>query len=372
MNRPIISLCMIVRDEEPTLERCLESVAGAYDELIVVDTGSKDRTVAIAEASGARVEHFEWRDDFAAARNHACSFASGEWIFMIDGDEFLSPDGVGPRLARFLGQLPERIDKLLVEQRTVVDGEVVASMLVDRIFRNRADLRWRYRIHEVIETPGDRTAMTRDAYLLHEPAHKRRDDMRVSEEREALYLKALELDVADHPEDPRPAFYLAATLYGAGRHQDALTAYERYFALSEGKEPSRRAVAFRDAAVSAGAMGDAVRQRSLLFRSMASDWRSAETYLAVAEAALDRLDRDETCHWLTVSTLCEPSGVETAESLGARRAVLWNRVAVLHREAGDDDAARRCEDAARNGVARARPPEKTRSPARKRRSKRRR
>jgi glycosyltransferase involved in cell wall biosynthesis len=306
MTQPFVSACLIVRDEEPTLARCLESLTGLHDELVVVDTGSLDRTVEIAATFGARVERFEWRDDFAAARNHACDLARGAWIVMVDGDEILAPPGAGPRLAGLLRQVPEAVDKLLVEQRTVAGGEVVASLLVDRVFRNRPDLRWKYRIHEVIETTRDRTAMTRDCYLHHEPTAKRRSDLRVSDEREAMYLRALALDVRDHPSDPRPAFYLASTLYGAGRHAEALEAYARYFELTEADlEPERRAVAFRDASFAAATTGDRRRQRALLFQSLQADWRAVETYVALAELAAHRGNRDEAGHWRAVAEVCE-------------------------------------------------------------------
>lgn len=306
MTGAFVSVCMIVRDEEPTLARCLSSLAGLHDELIVVDTGSRDRTVEIARSFGARVEAYEWGDDFAAARNHACGLARGPWIVMVDGDELLSPAGAGPRLAGLLRQVPETVDKLLVEQRTVAGGEVVASLLVDRVFRNRPDLRWKYRIHEVIETTRDRTAMTRDCYLHHEPAAKRRADLRVSEEREAMYLRALALDVRDHPSDPRPAFYLASTLYGAGRHAEALEAYERYFELTGADlEPERLAVASRDASFAAAALGDRRRQRALLFQSLQADWRAVETYAALEELARHHGNEDEAGHWRAVADACE-------------------------------------------------------------------
>lgn len=372
MSRPFVSVCMIVKNEERTLLRCLESLVGVHDELIIVDTGSRDQTVEIAKDFGARVEPFEWADDFAAARNHACSYASGEWIFMVDGDEFLSPKGSGTRLVGLLERVPDRIDKLLIEQRTVFEGESIVSVMVDRIYRNRPDLRWKYRIHEVIETPKERTAMTNDVYLRHEPAAKRRGDMRVSEEREAMYLRALALDIEEHANDPRPSFYLASTLYGAGRYEEARDAYERYFDLSEGQEPARRAVAFRDASIVAGALDDSLRRRSLLFQSMESDWRSGETYVALADLALEHENRSEAIHWLTVAAACEPSVSETHISSAARRETVWSRLATIYREVGDLEQARLCETEARSH---AKSPERKaprRVPGRKKRGRRRR
>ncbi len=122
-------------------------------------------------------------------------------------------------------------------------------------------------------------------HTLHDNSLKRRADSRVTPEREAMYLRALTLDMKDSPEDPRPAFYYAATLLGAGHPQEAMEAYEHYFGLSENREPARRAVAFRDAATVAGQLGNPILRRTLLFRSLEHDWRSVHTYLALADLA---------------------------------------------------------------------------------------
>ena len=87
--RPSISVCMIVKNEEKYLDNCLKSLKGFADEIIIVDTGSTDSTVEIAESHGARVYYHEWENDFSKARNYSLSYATGEWIFIIDADEEL-------------------------------------------------------------------------------------------------------------------------------------------------------------------------------------------------------------------------------------------------------------------------------------------
>src|SRR5690242_5378631 len=83
---PSISACLIVKNEEANLLRCLGSIRSSVDEIVVVDTGSTDRTVSVAESLGARVFHFEWCDDFSAARNESLRHAIGDWIIWVDGD----------------------------------------------------------------------------------------------------------------------------------------------------------------------------------------------------------------------------------------------------------------------------------------------
>lgn len=88
---PQVSLCMIVKNEERYLAQCLASVAPVVDEIIVVDTGSTDRTIAIATLFGADIHHFTWNGSFSDARNYAIAKASGHWILIMDADEALSP-----------------------------------------------------------------------------------------------------------------------------------------------------------------------------------------------------------------------------------------------------------------------------------------
>ncbi|MDR1840642.1 MAG: glycosyltransferase [Holophagales bacterium] len=86
-----LSLAMIVKDEALNLGKCLDSVKGLVDEMVVLDTGSTDGTVEIAKAYGARVEQFTWTGSFAEARNKSLSLCTGDWIFVIDADEMLNP-----------------------------------------------------------------------------------------------------------------------------------------------------------------------------------------------------------------------------------------------------------------------------------------
>ena len=84
-----LSLCMIVKNEENTLSRCLESVKDIVDEIIIVDTGSTDNTVEIAKSYGAKVFFYKWDNSFANARNYSLSKASKDWILIMDADDEL-------------------------------------------------------------------------------------------------------------------------------------------------------------------------------------------------------------------------------------------------------------------------------------------
>ncbi|OJU79941.1 MAG: hypothetical protein BGO11_06360 [Solirubrobacterales bacterium 70-9] len=145
-----ISLCMIVRDEEEMLPRCLDAVAAAVDEIVVVDTGSRDATVAIARSFGATVIEREWTGSFADARNVGIEAASGDWLLFLDADEILHPSDA-PRLRELAGHTWREAFYLVETHHTgeLGDGTAVTHNAL-RLFRNRPEYRFEGRVHEQI------------------------------------------------------------------------------------------------------------------------------------------------------------------------------------------------------------------------------
>jgi tetratricopeptide (TPR) repeat protein len=143
-----LSLCMIVKDEEEMLPRALEAAGPAVDEIIVVDTGSTDRTVEIAESFGARVLHHEWTGDFAAARNVSLEAATGDWIVWLDADEVLVGEDAA-ELRKLPGQTWREAFYLVETNFTgdIEDGTAVTHNAL-RVFRNRPEYRFEGRLHE--------------------------------------------------------------------------------------------------------------------------------------------------------------------------------------------------------------------------------
>ncbi len=144
LTKPLVSLCMIVKNERHNLSRCLDSVKPYVDEMIIVDTGSEDGTPDIAAKYGAKVRYFEWCDDFAAARNYAISQASGDWILMPDADEELVVESED-----FLEQLTSQPDIIaytiaLTEANDL--GRTPAYLI--RLLRNLPHIKYTGRFHE--------------------------------------------------------------------------------------------------------------------------------------------------------------------------------------------------------------------------------
>lgn len=141
-----VSLCMIVRDEEAVLPTCLTGVQAFVDEIILVDTGSTDRTVDIAKAFGAKVHTFTWCDDFAAARNESLKHAQGDWILVLDADEVLLP-AIVPALRQAM-TLKNAIAVTLLRAEM---GTNHPDSLLSRLFRNHPDLAFTRPYHELID-----------------------------------------------------------------------------------------------------------------------------------------------------------------------------------------------------------------------------
>jgi len=147
---PRITLCMIARNEQRFLRTCLEHAQGAFDELVLVDTGSTDDTTAIAESFGAKVLHFPWCDDFSAPRNVGLQAATGDWILVLDADEFVQPGGC--ERIRELVQNPRALGYHLHFVNVYGKGKTLGVMMV-RLFRNLPGLAYQNVIHEQV-TPS--------------------------------------------------------------------------------------------------------------------------------------------------------------------------------------------------------------------------
>ena len=142
-----LSACLIVKNEEQRLPQCLDSLRSLADEIIVVDTGSSDRTVAIAKKYQARVFHFEWCDDFSQARNYAIAQAKGKWILVIDADEVLEQGAIAT-----LQEVMQRDDCLAVNLlRSEIDAKQAPYSLVLRLFRNHPAIAFTGLYHESID-----------------------------------------------------------------------------------------------------------------------------------------------------------------------------------------------------------------------------
>ena len=151
-----ISLCMIVKDEEALLPRCLESIQGLVEEVIVVDTGSSDRTVELASRPGAQVYHFPWVGDFSQARNFSFSKATQQYCLWMDADDVLDAQYRSGFL-QLKAALPPQTDVVMLPYHTAFDqaGAPTFTYYRERLIRRLAGLRWSGAVHEAIPPVGN-------------------------------------------------------------------------------------------------------------------------------------------------------------------------------------------------------------------------
>ena len=250
----LISVCLIVKDEEQMLASCLESVADIADEIVVYDTGSTDRTVEIARAAGARVIEGYWDDSFARARNAALAHARGEWVVSLDADETLLAD-------------PEALRTLLEDRRSNVEAYLVAIENLHgagnarsvhtaiRLFRRTA-CTWRHRLHEQVVAADDPARRLRIGYLsgtriIHRGYAAEVFEGKNKAERN-LALAAASLD----DEDLSPAYALmnyGRALESAGRSPEAIATLRE--AVGRAADPITQRLAIKNLIYIFGRLG---------------------------------------------------------------------------------------------------------------------
>ncbi|MFP5501309.1 MAG: glycosyltransferase, partial [Candidatus Sericytochromatia bacterium] len=215
-QRPTLSACMIIKDEAANLPRCLESLKAWVDEIVVVDTGSTDNTVAIAESFGAKVFHFPWCDDFAAARNESLAHATSDWVLVVDADEELVVQDQASFEAALAGDRP-RAFRLAIENLGA-EGELASVYLSSpRLFRRYPGVRVTGRLHEDVWQflknvgwePGDMAC----AMLRH---HGYTPAALAAKNKLERNRRLAERMVQEQGKDPQTWYHLATTTWLAG------------------------------------------------------------------------------------------------------------------------------------------------------------
>lgn len=229
-----ISLCMITKDEEKTIARCLQSVSSVVDEIIVVDTGSTDQTCLIAQKFGAQVQSFTWNNNFSDARNASLDLASGDWILFLDADEELAKDsGEILRKAVLDSAMDGYFIKIVNVSGDDSNPETSADM-VFRLFRNKPNFRFRGAVHEqicdvIIEKTSqsyfqfvEELVIYHDGYLN---SHLKAKD------KKKRNLALIEQELHDKPDDCLIRFYYAVELYRMGENLLAAAEFEKVSTL---------------------------------------------------------------------------------------------------------------------------------------------
>jgi glycosyltransferase involved in cell wall biosynthesis len=221
----VLSLCLIVKNEENNLPLCLDSVQGLVNETIVIDTGSIDATPRIASGYGARVIPFDFTTvDFAAARNHAIASASGRWVLMLDADETLHPSSAP--MIKTLVAGDQNAAYYLERHNHWSESEHPTVDYMVRLYPNRPDYRYRGRVHETINA-----SIVSGGGRLH--VTNIRVDHNFSSNREARrrknrwYIEILKEEIAADPRDDSRLDFLAAEYHQLEMFDEATEVAER-------------------------------------------------------------------------------------------------------------------------------------------------
>lgn len=231
-----LSLCMIVRNEEHCLASCLASVRPLVKEIVVVDTGSTDRTREVAAAAGACVYDFGWCDDFAAARNYSLELATGDWILVLDADEVLEP----VRREEMAGLLAaDGVEGYFVTVRSYLDSgcEAVEDMVV-RLFRNRPFYRFEGAIHEqvagTIKRHNNGGGLARSDLIIHHMGYLNREIG--AKDKRRRNIRVIKKALAGSPSDPFLHYSLGIEYLLSGRTDEGIGCLERALGLMKGDE----------------------------------------------------------------------------------------------------------------------------------------
>jgi tetratricopeptide (TPR) repeat protein len=232
-NRPRLSLCMIVKNEEQNLGDCLRTVADIVDELVIVDTGSTDGTKDIAASFGARLFDFPWIDSFCAARNESLRHARGKWIFWLDADDRLDEDN-RVKLRRLAESLDNDNLAFVMKCRCLCRDDASGPTVVDhiRLFRNHPQLTWEHRVHEQILPSLRRNGATvrwTDVVITH-TGYVDRATVRRKQERDLRLLLLEREEMDDHP---FTLFNLGSTYLELGLPKSALPVLQRSLERSQ-------------------------------------------------------------------------------------------------------------------------------------------
>jgi len=273
------SLHMIVKDAEHKLARTLDSVKSFVDEIIIVDTGSTDGTISLAESYGAKVSTFEWIDDFAAARNAALEQVTGDWALWLDAGDVFSPETI--KRFEWIKKQPAVNDPnspvnviwSVLNRKKDDKNEVKYTINQPRIFKMSGNPRWRFAIHEELwmDSPS---AILDDLLVIDDPE----GGMEVASERN---LRIIEKCIAEGRDVERSTFLRLGDLEVLGRYEDIAESIDELYKLP--LDNFTFGQAYLTAARAFHQLKNEEKERENLLRSMLHDATRPEAYMYLGD-----------------------------------------------------------------------------------------
>lgn len=219
------SICIITKNEEKRIDRCLKALSALNEEIVIVDTGSTDRTREIASQYTDRIYNFTWIDDFSAARNYSISMASNDWVLIIDSDEYLT-DCDKTTLLHFDEQSPTAIGT--ISRRNLSGGNTNHDVFIDypERFFDRKLYKYTGSIHEQVDSikPIDQyLSVPLPFTILHDGYVGTKEEQIAKSQRNIAMLK---VRLKDNPHDAPALLQIGQTYYAMQDYEKALHYYE--------------------------------------------------------------------------------------------------------------------------------------------------
>lgn len=279
--RPTISLALIVRDAENTIDRCLDTFKECVDEIVVVDTGSVDKTLDIVKKYTDKIYHFTWINDFSAARNYSFDQCTGDFIFWVDSDDYILPEDI-----KKVNELDYSDKEIIIGNYEYAHdefGKSISTVPRERIVKRSLNLRWQGPIHEVLPLNGQ--IYISDISTHHNKQHG-------SSERN---LKMLE-DIVKTDPSPRNLYYLGKEYFEVGRTDDAVKYLEIFVSKKEGFWEDIYQAYYKMAQIYLN-KGDEAAFKENLFKSLAIEERWAEPYNLMGLFYMNKQQWDKAVFW---------------------------------------------------------------------------
>ena len=220
-GKPTVSLLMIVRNEEQQLAACLAPAAALFDEIVIVDTGSRDQTKRVAAQFTPHVFDFPWCDDFSAARNESLRRSHGDWLFWLDADDRLTPENA-TRLAALLQRLGDAPQAFLMNTvcASRYECEGVSLITHPRLFRRHPKLHWQGRVHEQLRPEVAQLGfdVQWSDVQIHHVGYQ---DPSLQQRKLQRDVRLLRMDYAVDPDDVSTLVHLGLAYFHLGRYDQA-------------------------------------------------------------------------------------------------------------------------------------------------------
>lgn len=290
-----LSLCMIVRNEEARLGRCLASVKDAVDEIVILDTGSTDGTKAVARRYTDRVYDYVWKDDFADARNTSFSYAAKPYILWLDADDVLDPEEA-EKLCALKARLDGSVDAVMLPYHYAFgpDGKPSLVFERERIVRQAAGFSFAGVVHEAMAVSGH--VLHADVVIRHTGQHGESSNRRNLSIYETWRARGREMSARDW-------YYYARELKSAGELAKAEAAFAAFLEMDGWSVNRLDALILRGECLAQ--LGRRQEAKRSFFAAMEHGAPRAEALCALGACFLAEEDLRAAAHWYRAALLCE-------------------------------------------------------------------